>query len=268
MLKQVFLAGGVRTPIGTFAGALSEVPRAGAGAAAVKGALHKVGISLDQIDEVIFGNVIGAGLGQNVARQVSIGAGLAPTVGATTVNKVCGSRLKAVMLAAQAIQCGDASVIVAGGTESMSRAPYLLDQARGGYRMGDGVLIDAMIRDGLWDVYNNVHMGTCGDACARKYEFSRQQQDDFAIASFKRAWRRSKAARSRMRSFRLMSPLEKRPCASRRTRIRRNSTRKSFASFARRSARMERSPLAMPRASTMAPLRSSSSTLSEPRRSA
>ena len=122
---------------------------------------------------MIFGNVISAGLGQNVARQVSIGAGLAPTVGATTVNKVCGSSLKAVMLAAQAIQCGDASVIVAGGTESMSRAPYLLDRARGGYRMGDGVLVDAMIRDGLWDVYNNVHMGTCGDACARKYEFSR-----------------------------------------------------------------------------------------------
>ena len=167
MLKQVFLAGGVRTPIGTFAGALSEVPAPALGAAAVKGALHKVGISLDQIDEVIFGNVIGAGLGQNVARQVSIGAGLAPTVGATTVNKVCGSSLKAVMLAAQAIQCGDASVIVAGGTESMSRAPYLLDRARGGYRMGDGVLIDAMIRDGLWDVYNNVHMGTCGDACAK-----------------------------------------------------------------------------------------------------
>ncbi len=187
MLKQIFLAGGVRTPIGTFAGALSEVPAPALGAAAVKGALHKVGISLDQIDEVIFGNVIGAGLGQNVARQVSIGAGLAPTVGATTVNKVCGSSLKAVMLAAQAIQCGDASVIVAGGTESMSRAPYLLDRARGGYRMGDGVLIDAMIRDGLWDVYNNVHMGTCGDACARKFEFSRAQQDDFAIGSFKRA---------------------------------------------------------------------------------
>jgi acetyl-CoA C-acetyltransferase len=187
MLKQVFLAGGVRTPIGSFAGAFSEVPAPVLGAAALKGALQKAGLAPDQVDEVIFGNVIGAGLGQNVARQVMIGAGLSPTIGATTVNKVCGSGLKAVMLAAQAIQCGDASVIIAGGTENMSRAPYLLDKARTGYRMGDGVLIDSMIRDGLWDVYKNVHMGTCGDACAKKYEFTRQQQDDFAIASFKRA---------------------------------------------------------------------------------
>src|SRR5262247_1321061 len=127
MLKQVFLAGGVRTPIGSFAGALAEVPGPTLGAAAVKGALDKAGLAPDQVDEVIFGNVIGAGLGQNVARQVMIGAGLKPSIGATTVNKVCGSGLKAVMLAAQAIQCGDASVIIAGGTESMSRAPYLLD---------------------------------------------------------------------------------------------------------------------------------------------
>jgi acetyl-CoA C-acetyltransferase len=139
------------------------------------------------VDEVIFGNVISAGLGQSVARQCSLGAGIHNTVGATTVNKVCGSGLKSVMLAAQAIQCGDASVVVAGGTENMSRAPYLLEKARTGYRMGNGELIDAMIRDGLWDVYNNVHMGTCGDACASKYQFSRTAQDDFAIASFKRA---------------------------------------------------------------------------------
>jgi acetyl-CoA C-acetyltransferase len=187
MLKQVFLAGGVRTPIGSFAGVFAEVPAPVLGAAAVKGALSKAGLAPDEVDEVIFGNVIGAGLGQNVARQVTIGAGLKPGVGATTVNKVCGSGLKAVMLAAQAIQCGDASVIVAGGCENMSRAPYLLDKARTGYRMGDGVLVDSMIRDGLWDVYNNVHMGTCGDACAKKYEFTRQNQDDFAVASFKRA---------------------------------------------------------------------------------
>ena len=187
MLKEVLLAGGARTPIGSFGGALAEVSAPALGAAAVRGALRKAGASPDQVDEIIFGNVISAGLGQNVARQVMIGAGLPVNVGATTVNKVCGSGLKAVMLAAQAIQCGDANVIIAGGTESMSRAPYLLDKARGGYRMGDGVLIDSMIRDGLWDVYNNVHMGTCGDACAAKYQFSRQQQDDFAIASFKRA---------------------------------------------------------------------------------
>jgi acetyl-CoA C-acetyltransferase len=112
---------------------------------------------------------------------------LSPAVGATSVNKVCGSGLKAVMLASQAIQCQDAAVILAGGTESMSRAPYLLDKARAGYRMGNGELVDAMIRDGLWDVYNQVHMGTCGDACAQKYQFTREQQDDFAIESFSRA---------------------------------------------------------------------------------
>ena len=139
------------------------------------------------VDEVIFGNVIGAGLGQNVARQVGIGAGLPANVGATTVNKVCGSGLKAVMLAAQAIQCGDASVVVAGGTENMSRAPYLLEKARGGYRLGNGELVDSVIRDGLWDVYNNIHMGMCGDRCAEKYGFTREQQDDFAVTSFKRA---------------------------------------------------------------------------------
>ena len=139
------------------------------------------------MDEVIFGNVVGAGLGQNVARQVSIGAGLGHNVGATTVNKVCGSGLKAVMLAAQAIQCGDSGVVLAGGTENMSRAPFLLDKARSGYRLGNGELIDAVIRDGLWDVYNNMHMGACGDLCAKAYSFTRAQQDDFAVASFKRA---------------------------------------------------------------------------------
>jgi len=157
------------------------------GSAAAKAALARSGVALDQVDEVIFGNVISAGLGQNVARQVAIGAGLSTNIGATTVNKVCGSGLKAVMLAAQAIRCGDASLVLAGGTENMSRAPYLLEKARTGYRMGNGVLIDSMIKDGLWDVYNNVHMGTCGDRCAEKYNFTRQQQDDFAVASFKRA---------------------------------------------------------------------------------
>lgn len=187
MLSQVYLAGGVRTPIGSFGGALADVPAPALGAAAVKAALQRSGAGADSVDEVIFGNVVSAGLGQNVARQVTIGAGLAATVGATSVNKVCGSGLKAVMLAAQAIQCGDANVVVAGGTENMSRAPYLLEKARNGYRMGNGELIDCMIRDGLWDVYNNVHMGTCGDRCATKYSLSRKEQDEFAIASFKRA---------------------------------------------------------------------------------
>ncbi|HEU0009422.1 MAG TPA: thiolase family protein [Verrucomicrobiae bacterium] len=187
MMKDVYLAGGARTAIGTFCGAFEQMPAPLLGSVAVKAALERAGVRGDSIDEVIFGNVISAGLGQNVARQVGIRAGLSPTIGATTVNKVCGSGLKSVMLAAQAIQCGDAHVVVAGGTENMSRAPYLLEKARGGYRMGNGEIIDSMIRDGLWDVYNLVHMGTCGDRCAEKYGFAREQQDEFAIASFKRA---------------------------------------------------------------------------------
>ncbi len=187
MNKEVYLAGGVRTAIGSFCGAFESVPAVALGSAVVKGALSRAGLSPDRVDEVIFGNVVGAGLGQNVARQVALGAGLSPGVPATTVNKVCGSGLKAVMLAAQAIKCDEASVVVAGGTENMSRAPYLLDRARGGYRMGNGELIDAMIRDGLWDAFNNVHMGLCGDRCAQKFGLTREQQDEFAVASFKRA---------------------------------------------------------------------------------
>ena len=187
MPMDIVLAGAVRTPIGVFGGALAEVPAPALGSAAARAALERAGVKPDAVEEVIFGNVVSAGLGQNVARQVSIGAGIPARVGATSVNKVCGSGLKAVMLAAQAITCGDAGVVLAGGTESMSRAPYLLDKARTGYRLGDGRLIDSMIHDGLWDVYNNVHMGTCGDQCASKYHFTRAQQDDFAIASFERA---------------------------------------------------------------------------------
>lgn len=187
MRNGVYLAGGVRTAIGNFCGGFENVPAPVLGSAVVKAAVHRAGVPPDQVDEVIFGNVVSAGLGQNVARQVAIGAGFNPGVGAFTVNKVCGSGLKAVMLGAQAVKCGDASVVVAGGTENMSRAPYLLERARGGYRMGNGELVDSMIRDGLWDVYGNVHMGTCGDRCAEKYGITRQQQDEFAVASFTRA---------------------------------------------------------------------------------
>lgn len=187
MIAEVFLAGGARTAIGGFGGAFADTPAPALGSTVIRAALERAEVGVDQVDEVVFGNVLSAGLGQNVARQAAIGAGLPNTVGATSVNKVCGSSLKAVMLAAQAIQCGDASVVVAGGTENMSRAPYLLEKARTGYRMGHGELIDSMIRDGLWDVYNNVHMGMCGDQCAARYSFTREQQDDFAIASYKRA---------------------------------------------------------------------------------
>jgi acetyl-CoA C-acetyltransferase len=187
MASEVYLAGAVRTPIGTFCGAFESVPAPVLGSTVVKAALNRARFPGDQIDEVILGNVVSAGLGQNVARQVTIGAGLSPSIPATSVNKVCGSGLKAVMLAAQAIKSGDASAILAGGTENMSRAPYLLEKARSGYRMGNGELVDAMIRDGLWDVYKNIHMGICGDRCAEKFGFTREQQDEFAVASFKRA---------------------------------------------------------------------------------
>lgn len=187
MSNEVFLAGAVRTAIGTFGGVFEQTPAPVLGSAVAKAAVNRAGLPVDQIDGLVFGNVVSAGLGQNVARQVSIGAGFNTGVPAMSINKVCGSGLKAVMLAAQAIRCGEAGAIVAGGTENMSRAPYLLEKARTGYRMGNGELVDAMIRDGLWDVYSNVHMGSCGDQCARKYQFSRQQQDEFAVASFKRA---------------------------------------------------------------------------------
>ena len=133
------------------------------------------------------GNVLGAGLGQNIARQCSIAAGIGKDVPCTTINKVCGSSMKSPIAAAQAIQCGDAELIVAGGTESMSNAPYLLPKARTGYRMGDGQIIDAMVNDGLWDVYNDAHMGTCGDKCAEKHNFTMEDQNKYAIESYKRA---------------------------------------------------------------------------------
>jgi len=187
MLTDVFLAGPIRTPIGGFNGALAELPATALGGAVIRAALERAGVAADQVDEVIMGNVLTAGAGQNPARQASIGAGLGPAVGATTVGKVCGSGLKAVMLAAQAVQCGDASVVVAGGMENMSRAPYLLDKARNGYRMGHGELVDSILRDGLTDAYGGLIMGTCGDRCAARYEFTREQQDDFAVVSYKRA---------------------------------------------------------------------------------
>jgi acetyl-CoA C-acetyltransferase len=187
MKSDVFITGAVRTAIGAFNGAFAEVPATVLGSAVIKAALERSGVAAEQVDEVIFGNVLSAGLGQNPARQAGMGAGLAPSVGATTVNKLCGSGLKAVMLAAQAIQSGDSSVVVAGGMESMSRSPYLLEKARTGYRLGHGQLVDSVIRDGLWDAYGDVHMGTCADRCGAKYAFTREQQDDFAVQSYIRA---------------------------------------------------------------------------------
>lgn len=187
MLKNVYVAGGVRTPFGSFNGSLATVPAQELGSLAVRQTLARAGVEPGDVDEVLIGNVIGAGLGQNIARQVSLGAGLPVDVGAVTVNKVCGSSVRTVIMAAQAIQCGDAGLVVAGGAESMSNAPYLLRKARTGYRMGHGELIDAMIYDGLWDVYTGRHMGTCGDQCASKYAITREDQDTFAIESYRRA---------------------------------------------------------------------------------
>ena len=187
MLKNVYIAGGTRTPFGAFGGSLVGLTAAQLGSAAIRNAVARTGVESREVDEVFFGNVVGAGLGQNIARQASLGGGLGVDVGATTISKVCGSGMRAVIHAAQAIQCDDAHLIVAGGCESMSNAPYLLKKARTGYRMGHGELIDSMIHDGLWDVYTDQHMGHCGDLCARKYAFSRADQDDWAVESFTRA---------------------------------------------------------------------------------
>lgn len=187
MADDAYILSRVRTPIGALGGALSTVPAPSLGVTAIRAALDRSGVPANAVDEVIMGNVVGAGVGQNPARQAAIGAGLSTAVGATTVNKVCGSGLKAVMLAAQSIRLGEAHVVVAGGMESMSLAPYLLPQARTGYRLGDGTLVDAVIHDGLWDVYGRRQMGTYGDQCAARFGFTRAQQDDFAVRSYTRA---------------------------------------------------------------------------------
>ncbi len=184
---EIFLAGAVRTAIAGFNGAFAEVPATVLGAEVIRAALKRSGIPNDVVDEVLLGNVLSAGLGHTPARQAALGSGLPVTVGATTVSKVCGSGLKSIMLAAQAVRCGDASVVVAGGMENMTRAPYLLEKARNGYRMGNAEIVDSLIRDGLCDAYRSTHMGLGGDLCAAHYGFTREQQDDFAIESHLRA---------------------------------------------------------------------------------
>jgi acetyl-CoA C-acetyltransferase len=186
-MRQMVIAGAVRTPIGNLNGALSSVRATSLGSSVIREALRRANIDPRVVDEVILGNVLSAGLGQAPARQAARGAGLSDAVNATTINKVCGSGLKAVMMACQAIQAGDAEVVVAGGMESMSQAPYLLEKARSGYQVGHAELIDSMIKDGLWDVEKNLSMGACGELCASKYQFSREQQDDFAVQSYTRA---------------------------------------------------------------------------------
>jgi acetyl-CoA C-acetyltransferase len=186
-LKDIVILGGARTPIGSFQGTLSSLAAPKLGSIAIKRALESAGVTADQIEQVIMGNVLQAAIGQAPARQAGIGAGIPVSAGAVTVNKVCGSGLKAVMYAANDIRCDEYEVAVAGGMESMSNAPYALPQARSGYRMGNGKLVDLMIHDGLWDPYGDKHMGNCAETCVAKYKFSREEQDAFALESYRRA---------------------------------------------------------------------------------
>lgn len=186
-MENPVIVGAVRTAIGRFRGTLAPVAAPRLGAVVVREVLARGGVDPGAVDEVIMGNVVGAGLGQNPARQAAIFGGVPDTVPAATVNKVCGSGLKAVMMAAQAIKCGDARLIVAGGMESMSNAPYLLPGARDGFRMGNAQVVDSMIHDGLWDCYNDFHMGNTGEVVAERYGVSRGEQDAWAFESHRRA---------------------------------------------------------------------------------
>lgn len=186
-MTDAVIVSAVRTPIGKFQGALSTFRAPQLGAIAINEALRRAGVEHSAVDEVIMGNVLQAGVGQNPARQALRGAGIPDAVGAFTVNKVCGSGLKSVMLAAQAIRAGDAEIIVAGGMESMSNAPYLIPSARQGARLGHAELVDSMVHDGLWDIYNNFHMGETGEKAAEKHSVTREQQDAFAAESHRRA---------------------------------------------------------------------------------
>src|SRR6201993_4584963 len=186
-MDEVVIVSGVRTPIGKFQGSLTDFTAPQLGAMVVKEAVQRAKLDPKQIDECIMGNVISAGLGQNPARQAALNGGLPPEVGAMTINKVCGSGLKAVALGAQAIQTGNSEVVVAGGMESMTNAPYLLPQARKGYRLGESQIVDSMVNDGLWDVYNNYHMGITGENVAEKYNITREEQDEYAVNSHRKA---------------------------------------------------------------------------------
>lgn len=194
-MKEVVIVSAVRTPLGSFGGALSSVSATRLGAAAIKGALSKSGVKAEDIDEVYMGNVLQANLGQAPARQAAMFAGLTEEVPCTTINKVCSSGMKSIMLAAQSIMCGDNEVVIAGGMENMSSVPHYLGNGRNGQKLGDMKLADGLVKDGLTDVYNKVHMGVCAEKCATEMNFSREQQDAFAIESYNRstaAWEAGK----------------------------------------------------------------------------
>jgi acetyl-CoA C-acetyltransferase len=186
-MEEVVIVSGVRTPVGKFQGTLSDLSATQLGAVAVREAVRRTGIDPAAVDECIMGNVVAAGLGQNPARQAALNGGLSPSVGAMTINKVCGSGLKAVALAAQAIQTGNSEIVVAGGMESMTNAPYLLPNARSGFRMGNAIAVDSMVNDGLWDAFNNYHMGQTAENVAEKYKITREEQDEYALNSHRKA---------------------------------------------------------------------------------
>jgi len=186
-MKNLVLLSAARTPIGSFLGKLSALPAPALGSAAIRAALERAGVAPGDVEQVVIGNVLQAGIGQAPARQASLGAGIPDTVPCVTVHKVCGSGMRAVMDVGNAIRAGEYEVAVAGGMESMSNAPYLLEKARTGLRMGNGTLVDSMIKDGLWDPYKDTHMGNCAELCVGKYRFTREEQDAFALESYRRA---------------------------------------------------------------------------------
>ena len=206
---DVVIISACRTPVGKFQGSLSDLSAPQLGAIVVREAVLRAKLDPKQVDECIMGNVVSAGLGQNPARQAAIFGGLPPEVGAMTVNKVCGSGLKAVGLAAQALKTGDSLIVVAGGMESMTNAPYLLPQARKGYHLGNAQIIDSMVHDGLWDIYNNYHMGITGENVAEKYGITREEQDEFALNSHRKAVAATKECRFKVQILPVELPARK-----------------------------------------------------------
>jgi acetyl-CoA C-acetyltransferase len=211
--SDVVIISGCRTPIGKFQGSLSDLRAPELGAIVVREAVKRAGIDAKLVDECIMGDVVTAGLGQNPARQAAIFGGLSPEVGAMTINKVCGSGLKSVALAAQAIETGNSSIVVAGGMESMTNAPYLLPNARKGYRLGNGQLVDSMVNDGLWDIYNDYHMGITGENVAEKYGITREEQDEFAVNSHRKAISAQKECRFKAQIVPVELPAKKKGAA-------------------------------------------------------
>tara|TARA_B100000780_G_C21120921_1_gene454028 strand:+ start:1305 stop:2492 length:1188 start_codon:yes stop_codon:yes gene_type:complete len=187
VMKEVVIVSAVRTPMGSFGGVLSSLAAPQLGAVAIKGALNKINLDPTLVQEVIMGNVLQANNGQAPARQAALAAGLTQDVPCTTINKVCASGMKAIMMAAQSIKAGDNDIVIAGGMENMSAVPYYMDKARNGYRLGDGAIIDGLVKDGLTDVYNKVHMGVCAEKCADEMNFTREEQDNFALTSYERS---------------------------------------------------------------------------------